>query len=92
MRGFSIAYYRELTMKTHTPHHTAPVTPGPEMLNWARAGFIRQGTTFTEWCRDNGLDRVCARVALLGQRNGPKAKALRATVLAAAQGEDGNGG
>lgn len=57
------------------------------MLNWARAGFILQGTTFTQWCRDHGLDRVHARVALLGQRNGPKAKALRQTVLVAAQGD-----
>ncbi|MBC7953146.1 MAG: hypothetical protein H7Z12_15170 [Rhodospirillaceae bacterium] len=57
------------------------------MLNWVMGGFVRQGTTLTEWCRDHGDSRVHARVALLGQRNGPKAQALRARLLAASQGD-----
>lgn len=73
-------------MKTHTANHTAPTSPGPEMLHWVMGGFVRQGTTLTEWCRDRGESRVHARVALLGERNGPKARALRARLLAAAQG------
>lgn len=51
------------------------------------AGFVRQGTTLTEWCRAHGESRVHARVAILGERNGPKAQALRARLLAAAQGD-----
>lgn len=51
------------------------------------AGFVRRGTTLTQWCRDNGECRVHARMALLGERNGPKATALRETVLAASQQE-----
>lgn len=83
---FSIGYYCGFTMKTHTTHHTAPTTPGPELLNWVMGGFVRQGTTLTEWCRAHGESRVHARVAILGERNGPKAKALRARLVEAANG------
>lgn len=58
------------------------------MLRQVMAGFVRQGTTMTAWCRENGQSRVHARMALLGERNGPAARVLRARLLAAAQQED----
>lgn len=41
-----------------------------------KAGFIRQGTSFTQWCREHDVDRQNARVAVLGGWRGPKASAL----------------
>lgn len=75
-------------MNTDKRQHTAEPAPGTDLLRQVMAGFVRQGTTLTEWCRTHGESRVHARVALLGQRNGPKAQALRARVLAAAQGDN----
>ncbi|MBC7954063.1 MAG: hypothetical protein H7Z12_19875 [Rhodospirillaceae bacterium] len=57
------------------------------MLKAVRSGFVGLGTTLTAWCDANGVSRSNARFALLGKRNGPKAKALRARLLVAAQGE-----
>lgn len=74
-------------MNTDHRQHTADLTPGTDLLRQVMAGFVRRGTTLTQWCRANGESRVHARVALLGQRNGPKAQALRARLVQASQTE-----
>lgn len=51
-------------------------TPGPDLLNTVKAGFVLQGTTYTQWCKANAVERTGARAALLGGWRGPKAKKL----------------
>ncbi|WP_162497404.1 hypothetical protein [Roseovarius dicentrarchi] len=50
----------------------------------ARAAFVMRGTSITEWSRDNGTRIQNVRAAFLGEWTGPKADALRLTVLDAA--------
>ena len=64
-------------------------TPAPgftvdELMLEIKAGFIRQGTSFTQWCRENDVDRQNARVAILGGWRGPKASALIEKITQAA--------
>ncbi|MGN7832641.1 hypothetical protein ACTJI2_13625 [Pseudoxanthomonas sp. 22568] len=60
-------------------------TPGPDLVNKVKAGFILQGTTLTQWCRENGTNISNARNALFGTWNGPKGKAMRLRVVKAAK-------
>lgn len=62
------------------------ITPEPSkaLVRDVRAGFIRQGSTFTAWCRENGLRPGNARQALLGSWDGPKGQALRRRIVRAA--------
>ena len=78
-------------MNTDQRQHTAEPEPGTDLLRQVMAGFVLQGTTLTEWCREHGESRVHARVALLGERNGPKAQALRAKLIDASNGDTKNG-
>lgn len=48
-----------------------------------KAGFTLRGTSFTSWCRDQGIGHANARSAILGTWSGPKAKALVDRVVAA---------
>lgn len=61
-----------------------PIELGPDLLNAVKAGFILQNTTFEEWCRNNGINRSNANVALLGGWRGPKAKKLIVKIKKAA--------
>jgi len=58
--------------------------PGLELVRAVRAGFTAKGTTMGRWCRENGLHDQNARAALLGGWNGPKGRALRERLIAAA--------
>lgn len=49
-----------------------------------RVGFLKQGTTFHKWCRENNITRQWATAALTGRRNGAAAKALRGRIIQAA--------
>lgn len=60
-------------------------SPGPELNLEIRVGFIRQGTTLTRWCKDNGLRISNVRDAILGSWDGPKGKAIRAQVAKASR-------
>lgn len=51
-----------------------------------KAGFIRQGTTLTEWCRCNGTYIQNVRDAVFGRWCGPKASKLLIKVEKAAGG------
>lgn len=57
--------------------------PGERLYLDVRSGFVRQKTTMTAWCKRNGVSQPGARLALLGAWNGPKAKKLRAALIAA---------
>jgi hypothetical protein len=57
--------------------------PGPDLYQHVRAGFVRQGTTLTRWCRDREMNPTNARAALAGAWNGPKGKALREELIEA---------
>lgn len=59
-------------------------TPGPELMNQVRAGFLLQNTTLAEWCREHGINASAARQAVYGTWNGAKGQAMRARVLKAA--------
>lgn len=50
----------------------------------ARAGFILQGTTLNEWCRQHGAHIQNVRDAFFGKWNGPAAEALVARITQAA--------
>lgn len=50
--------------------------PGPDLLNTVKAGFVLQGTSYTQWCKANAVERTGARAALLGGWRGPKARKL----------------
>lgn len=58
--------------------------PSLQLLVQVRTGFILQGTTLTEWCRENDTHISNARNALIGTWNGPKGKAMRARLVKAA--------
>ena len=51
-----------------------------------RAGFILQGSTLKAWCRGERVDYAYAHKVVDGKTNGPKAKALRQRIVAAATG------
>lgn len=49
-----------------------------------RGAFVSRGTSLATWCRENDVDRLAARNALLCKWYGPKSKALRARISIAA--------
>jgi lambda repressor-like predicted transcriptional regulator len=53
-----------------------------------RAGFVRQGTSLTAFCREQGLDRRHVHSALSGRWTGPTASKVAARVAAASRGDD----
>ena len=61
-----------------------PLTPGRELMNRIRAGFILQNTTFTAWCAAHGIEHTAARQAIHGTWAGPRGRQLRAQILKAA--------
>lgn len=63
-----------------------PVTlaPSKELMRDVRIGFIKQGTTFTNWCNRHDIHGPSARAAVIGSWDGPKGRALRARVVRAA--------
>lgn len=58
--------------------------PGEDLLNAIKAGFVRQGTSYSRWCRENNVERTAARLAILGGWRGPKARKLIARITKAA--------
>lgn len=55
-----------------------------DLLTEVRIGFIRKGTTMTSWCKQQHLNHSAVRQALIGSWAGPKGRAMRRRVLAAA--------
>ena len=62
--------------------------PGFDLHKRVRAGFMLQGTSLTQWCRQNGTNVSNARGALMGSWNGPKGQALRNRIIKAARIDD----
>lgn len=62
----------------------AQADPGTRLMNQVRAGFISQGTSYTAWCRTQGIDPSQARQAIYGTWAGPKGLACKAKALQAA--------
>lgn len=46
-----------------------------------RGALIAKGTSLNRWLAERGHNRQLAYQALLGRSHGPKARALRATIL-----------
>jgi hypothetical protein len=72
---------------TRKPPAASPAdfAPGPELQRRVRQGIINNGArSYAAWCREHGVRRTTANFALLGQRNGPMARALRARLIEAA--------
>lgn len=64
-----------------------PLRPqeGKPLYRQARAGFILHGTTLTQWCALHKVHRTYAIQCLNGERDGPRARALRQRLLEAAR-------
>lgn len=62
----------------------SPTEPGARLMQEVRAAFILDGTTFTAWCRAQGIDPSMVRQAIFGNWAGPKGRAIKAKVLQAA--------
>lgn len=60
------------------------VTPGRELYNQVRGGFVTQGSSLGRWCREHDIHLNNALNCLVGVWNGPKAKTLRARLIEAA--------
>lgn len=58
--------------------------PSKQLLYRAMAGFVRQGTSLSAWCRRHKIDKSAARHALIGSWDGPKSRQLRERLLRAA--------
>lgn len=56
-------------------------------LQKVRAGFITQGTSLSEFCDANGIDRRNASRAFKRHINGEVAKALRQRLIEASKGK-----
>lgn len=52
-------------------------TPGRDLYNRVRAGFILKGSSLTAWCNANGVKQQNALHCLIGSWDGPKSKELR---------------
>lgn len=63
----------------NTPEDAAKAT-----YQKVRAGFIVQGTTLNEWCRENGTHIQNVRAVFFGSWKGPKATHLKSRVMLAA--------
>lgn len=46
------------------------------LLHNIKSGFVAQGTTYTQYCREHGISPSNGRMAILGGWCGPKAKKL----------------
>ena len=66
-------------MRNDTPE------PSVDLMRRVRVGFINQRTTFTEWCRQNGIHCPSARSAVIGTWDGNKGKAMRRRIVRAAR-------
>jgi len=54
------------------------------LLEKVRGGFVSQGTSLSEFCRDNGILRETAYKVLTFKRNGKKAQEDRVRLMTAA--------
>jgi hypothetical protein len=63
-------------------------TISSKLIQEVRAGFVLQGSSLAEFCRERRLDVRNVYGALNGKRSGPKAKALARQVIAASRGDD----
>lgn len=55
--------------------------PGRELHIAVRGALIARGTSFAAWCREHGVSRPWVWEALMGMRNGTKARAVRARLV-----------
>lgn len=63
-----------------------------DKLAQVRAGFIVQGTTLAQWCRNNGVDPSWAWKVLKGEHLGQRSLALRRRLLTASRADDSSRG
>lgn len=74
-----------MTIKSSNPSIRDLPSPGKDLLDTVKAGFVLQGKTMAGWCREHAICRINARNALTGNRNGPKAAALRLQLVEASK-------
>lgn len=65
-------------------NHPSAAEIGTRLMQEVRAGFILQGTSYTAWCRQQGIDPSLVRQAIYSTWAGPKGLQWRAKVLRAA--------
>lgn len=63
---------------------STPAELGTRLMQQIRAAHILRGTTYTAWCRSQGMDPSLVRQAIFGTWGGPKGRAIRAKALKAA--------
>ncbi len=59
--------------------------PGKQLRNSVRAGFVDQGSSLAEYCKNNRICNSNANKVLLGKWNGKKAADLRFKLITAAK-------
>lgn len=69
----------------NTQKQDAEPTPGMDLYVEVRAGFVRQRSSFSQWCMARGVSPQNARGAMIGAWTGPTANALVRDAVAAAQ-------
>jgi len=57
--------------------------PGKQLIQEVRAGFIKQGTTLSEYCKKNKIDGGNVYRLLRGDWDGVKAKVIRSQIIEA---------
>lgn len=60
---------------------TAQKTTDKSLLNQINTGFFLMGTSLSEYCEQNSIDRRNAYRALIGEWKGKKGKTLRDRIL-----------
>lgn len=61
------------------------ITPSRALLVRVRADFILQGSSFSAWCKANGVVRRTAEQSLSGEIQSDNAKRLVQTILQAVE-------
>ncbi|WP_085440434.1 hypothetical protein [Magnetofaba australis] len=58
--------------------------PGQVLHRQIKGAFVAKGTTFTAWCRENGISPAAGKNSLLGAWDGPKGRQVRQQLIEAA--------
>jgi len=66
------------------PQQQYDFQPGPVLHEAVMGGLRANGTTFSRWCRENGILQTVARQATFGQSRGENGQVILAKLIEAA--------
>lgn len=76
---------REIISYVVTDHIMSTPEGSMQLLRDVRARFIVAGSSLKAWCDAHGVNSGHAKLVLAGERNGPKAKAMRRRIVQASE-------